>query len=64
MLLLLSLTLLGACANSSAGTSVCTGWRRITVSKADVLTDETARQILAHGLYGAAMGCWGQKGRP
>lgn len=36
----------------------CTGWAPILVAPADVLTDGTARMILAHDLYGARMGCW------
>ena len=36
----------------------CTGWAAIHPSKADVLTDGTAKQILSHDEHGVAMGCW------
>jgi hypothetical protein len=36
----------------------CTGWAAIHPSKADVLTDGTAKQILAHDQLGVDMGCW------
>lgn len=36
----------------------CTGWAPIYPSGNDVLTDGTARQILAHDEFGARMGCW------
>jgi len=36
----------------------CAGWAAIYPSKADVLTDGTAKQILAHDLHGVAAGCW------
>jgi hypothetical protein len=35
----------------------CAGWSPIMVSKSDKLTDGTARQILAHDEYGAALAC-------
>jgi hypothetical protein len=57
-LLLASLTLLGACAQSGAGTSACSGWKPIYVSRADVLTDGTARAILAHNETGRALCGW------
>lgn len=36
----------------------CAGWSPILVSKQDVLTDGTAKQILAHNEHGKALGCW------
>lgn len=36
----------------------CAGWEPILPSHADVLTDGTARQILAHDEHGKALGCW------
>jgi len=36
----------------------CTGWAAIRPAKADVLTDGTAKQILAHDQHGIDMGCW------
>ncbi|UGB46982.1 hypothetical protein LQ772_06740 [Frateuria edaphi] len=39
----------------------CAGWEPILVSKKDVLTDGTSKQILAHNNHGEATGCWGKK---
>lgn len=36
----------------------CAGWEPIYPSRSDVLTDGTARQILAHDEHGKAIGCW------
>lgn len=36
---------------------MCTGWGPIKISKDDKLTEGTARQILAHDEYGAALKC-------
>ena len=45
---LLSLTLfVASCSTVSAGTE-CAWVKVITISRQDVLTDETARQLLAH----------------
>lgn len=53
--------LLAGCA-TTAGRVIepdrCAGWAPIYPSRADVLTDSTARQILAHDEFGARMGCW------
>lgn len=38
--------------------AVCAGWHPILVDRADVVTDFTAKGILAHNEYGEAMGCW------
>lgn len=55
-MLLASLTLLAGCATNGAGN--CAGWQPIYVSRGDVLTDPTARDILAHNRNGVAQGCW------
>jgi hypothetical protein len=58
--MLLLAPLLASCA--TAGHAIrpdpCTGWAAIYVSKSDVLTDGTSKQILAHNEHGAAIGCW------
>lgn len=46
-----------SCSTSGAATD-CAAWSPIYVSRADVLTDETARQILAHNLTGRALCGW------
>lgn len=46
--LLLSLTLFGSGCASTVATSPCSWVKIITVSSADVLTDQTAREILTH----------------
>ena len=55
---LVSLSLLSACAPNGAATSACSGWKPIYVSRADVLTADTARQILAHNETGARICGW------
>jgi hypothetical protein len=42
----------------TAKTDPCAGWSPIYASKADVLTDGTAKQILSHDKHGVAVGCW------
>jgi hypothetical protein len=50
-LLLLSLTTLGSgCASTPAISGACSWVKIITVSRQDVLTDQTAREILQHNL--------------
>lgn len=49
--------LLGACTNAG-GADVCGPWRAIRVAQADVLSDATARAILAHDETGAALCGW------
>lgn len=58
-MLLLAL-LLASCAPIGRVTKLdpCAGWSKITASRDDVLTDPTAKQILAHDEHGAAIGCW------
>ena len=48
ILLLLSLTMLLSGCQSTNVISPCSWVKIITVSKADVLTDQTAREILGH----------------
>lgn len=43
-------------------TDPCAGWSKITTSRDDVLTDGTAKQILAHDEHGASIGCWKSHG--
>lgn len=51
---LMSCTSLGAETKNSA----CLVFSPIYISKQDVLTDGTARQILTHNLTGQRLGCW------
>ena len=53
-----SLVLLTGCATDGIATSGCEWTRPILVGDADVLTDETARQILAHNETGARICGW------
>ena len=56
--------LLSSCATNGRVTEAVSGcaWARpILVSKADVLTDQTARQILAHNEAGRALCGWGPR---
>jgi hypothetical protein len=55
---LVGLTLLASCASGGAGIDSCGAWRPILVSRADTLTDGTARQILAHNETGARLCGW------
>ena len=53
------LILLPACASDGRVTDpACAAWRPIYVSQADVLTPETARQVLAHNEAGARVCGW------
>ena len=52
------LILQASCSASGSGPSVCTGWQAILVDKTDILSDRTARAILAHDRYGRRQGCW------
>jgi hypothetical protein len=53
------LTLLVSCATTGPATDgFCLEAKPIYVSKADVLTAETARQILAHNQFGAKKCGW------
>lgn len=48
----------GCATGGAAPRAECAGWRPILIGDADVLTVETAAQILAHNEQGAARGCW------
>ncbi|ALG72133.1 hypothetical protein VY88_02990 [Azospirillum thiophilum] len=53
------LALLSGCATSGAGTEGgCAAFRPIYTSRADMLTDGTAEQLLAHNLTGARLCRW------
>ena len=56
--MLAALGLLTGCGGSGPVTDGCAGWAAIRVTAADVLTEGTARQVLAHNLAGRARGCW------
>jgi len=50
---------MGGCAiKPIVRTDFCSGWRPICPSRQDVLTDGTAKQILAHDQHGVDMKCW------
>jgi hypothetical protein len=51
------LLLLSGCAPGS-GTDACGPWKPIYVSRHDVLTDGTARQVLAHNETGRRICGW------
>ena len=44
------LTFISSCGTSTVATDSCAWIKVITVSRQDVLTDETARQLLQHNL--------------
>lgn len=55
-----SAILLASCAGSSGGvTDACGPWRAIYVAKADNLTEDTARALLAHNRTGRELCGWG-----
>jgi hypothetical protein len=59
VLWLASLILLSACASGGPATDpFCAVSRPILVSRSDVLTTETARQLLAHNETGARICGW------
>jgi hypothetical protein len=61
MACVVSLALLTGCAtNGPVVTDPCGPWRAIYVAKADVLTEDTARGLLAHNRTGAALCGWGR----
>jgi hypothetical protein len=55
---LLSATLASGCVTT--GPSKCAGWQPIRLSEQSVtgLTEQDAREILAHNEFGLAQGCW------
>ena len=57
-LLIPALLLAGCKTGPAIKPDPCAGWSVICPSKADVLTDGTAKQILAHDEHGAAIKCW------
>ena len=59
LMLVGALILLPACAGGGRVTDpACATWRPIYVSRGDVLSPETARQILAHNETGASICGW------
>jgi hypothetical protein len=60
MLCAASAILLASCAGSSPATDPCGPWRAIYVAKADVLTEDTARGLLAHNRTGRELCGWGR----
>ncbi|SMF72308.1 hypothetical protein SAMN02982917_4134 [Azospirillum oryzae] len=53
------LALLSGCATNGAGTEGgCAAFRPIYISRADVFTDGTAEQLMAHNLTGASLCGW------
>lgn len=64
LLLLASCALMAGCVTKPVvKPAPCAGWAAIYPSRADVLTDGTAKQILAHDRHGEAIGCW-KAGQP
>lgn len=62
-LLLASCATMAGCATRPVVTpNPCAGWVAIYPSKADVLTDGTAKQILAHDRHGVDVKCWAAPG--
>ena len=57
-LLLASLILLPSCATNGLAPSPCGPFRPILISAADVLTTETARDILVHNEVGVRLCAW------
>lgn len=59
--MLASLILLTGCAASGpVQTDPCGPWRPIYVGRDDVLTPQTARELLAHNRTGAELCGWGR----
>jgi hypothetical protein len=59
LLVFITITQSGCATSTVLKVDPCAGWSAIYPSKQDVLTDGTAKQILAHDLHGVAQGCWG-----
>ena len=58
-LLLASFAMMAGCADRVVvKTDFCTPWKPIFVSRADVLTDPTAKAIRDHDETGVKLGCW------
>lgn len=61
LILLLPLGISGTldgCVKTVTVVDHCTGWEPIYVGDADVLTDQTAKQVLAHDQHGVNEKCW------
>ena len=60
-MLLSALVLLSACAETTATTAdlslVCPGWKQITITKSDQITEPTAKQIEGNNEARKAAGC-------
>jgi hypothetical protein len=58
-LLLIALTLVSGCAATGLSEG-CAGWKpiRLAPSTIDALTDQDAREILAHNTFGRSQNCW------
>ena len=57
--MLIMLLPLGGCVTTAGrATDPCAPWKPIYVSRADVLTDGTAKQIRDHDETGVKLGCW------
>ena len=56
---LLSVTLVASC-TATGPNEACAGWKpiRLAPSTIDALTDQDAREILAHNTFGHQIGCW------
>ena len=57
-LLILLLPLAGCETMAGRATDPCAPWKPIFVSRADALTDGTARAIRDHDETGVRLGCW------
>ena len=55
----LAILLVSCAAKDGSVTDTCGPWRAIYGSKADVLTEDTARSLLSHNRTGAALCGWG-----
>jgi hypothetical protein len=60
MLCVASAILLTGCARNGPVTDACGPWRAIYVAKADTLTEDTARALLAHNRTGRELCGWGR----
>ena len=58
LLLLILPLLLGSCATGCPKVEPCPGFEAIYVHQGDMLTDATAKEILAHDLYGQKKCGW------
>lgn len=56
--LLVSCATMAGCVKTVTKLDVCKGWEPIYVGADDVLTDQTAKELLVHNRYGIEQGCW------